>query len=146
MANVIETINDLIQLDVDAVHAYDQAIEACEVSDIKTKLEEFRADHERHIADLSSAVTSEGGEPRVSKDVKGFVIEGFTAIMSQGDHSALLSMRGNEELTNRSYRTALDEEMPDHIRSVVERNYEDEQRHLAWIKDALDQKIWERAA
>jgi hypothetical protein len=28
---------------------------------------------------------------------------------------------------------------------VIRVNYSDEQRHLAWIKNALDQRIWEQA-
>jgi len=27
---------------------------------------------------------------------------------------------------------------------VIRQNWSDEQRHLNWIRDALDQKIWER--
>jgi len=143
---LIDRLNDLIQLDVDAVRAYEQAIDACDAADIKSKLNEFKGDHERHITDLSAVVSAEGGTPEVKRDIKGFLIEGFTAIVSHGDHSALLAMHGNEELTNRIYRAALDEELPQDVRAPVERNYEDEQRHLAWIKEALDTRAWEKAA
>lgn len=143
---VVEKMNDLIQLDLDAIRAYDQAIEACDVQEIRSKLTEFKNDHERHVEDLSACVKSYGGEPRTSRDLKGFLIEGFTGIMSRGDHSALVAMRGNEELTNRSYESALRGELPDDVRPIVERNREDERRHLEWIVDALDKKVWERKA
>jgi uncharacterized protein (TIGR02284 family) len=145
--NTIEIMNDLIQLDVDAVHAYEQAIEACDIVTIQEKLRAFQGDHERHIEDLSRLVRARGAEPKVTRDAKGFLIKGFTAIMSRGDHSALMAMRGNEELTNLSYKNALDDVGAEaEVRTVVERNYADEQRHLAWIKDALDQKLYEKAA
>jgi uncharacterized protein (TIGR02284 family) len=139
----IETLNDLIQLDMDAVQAYRQAIEACDRELIRSKLTEFRGDHERHIQDLSRQVTALGGEPKQERDFTGYIVEGFTAIVSHGDHSALLAMRGNEELTNKQYKDALEETLPESARIVVQGNFEDEQRHLAWIKGALDSKLYE---
>jgi len=144
---VCDKLNDLIKLDVDAVRAYDQALEACTIDEVVARLTDFRADHDRHIRDLSEQVRALGGEPDVRRDWKGFLIEGFTAIAAQGDHSALLAMRGNEELTNRTYRSALDMvDLSPEVRSVLERNYSDEQRHLEWIKGQLDARVWERRA
>ena len=71
------------------------------------------------------------------------MIEGFTKVASRGDRSALQAMRGNEELTNRSYEAALKEKLPADVRALLEKNLADERRHLAWIKDALDRKLWE---
>lgn len=144
---IVNKLNSLIKLDVDAVHAYDQAIEACEILTVKDTLTEFRNDHERHIHDLSEQVRTLGGTPEVHRDLKGFVIEGFTALMSRGDHSALLAMRGNEELTNRVYKAALEmEDLTPEARTVIERNYADEQRHVSWINSQLSARVWERKA
>jgi uncharacterized protein (TIGR02284 family) len=144
---VCDKLNDLIKLDVDAVHAYDQAIEACVIDEVRDRLTEFRGDHDRHIRDLSAQVRALGAEPEVRRDWKGFFIEGFTAIASQGDHSALLAMRGNEELTNRTYERALDmQDLTPEVRSLLERNFSDEQRHLSWIKNQLDARVWEQRA
>jgi uncharacterized protein (TIGR02284 family) len=143
---LIDRLNDLIQLDVDAVHAYDEAISACEIPFVKQQLTDFRGDHERHVDDLSAEVSRLGGEPKIKRDVKGFLIKGFTAVLSHGDHSALLAMRGNEELTNKTYESAANETLPPPILAIVQRNWADEKRHLAWIKDAIDKKLWEQAA
>lgn len=146
--NAIEIMNDLIQLDVDAIRAYEQAIDACEIVSIQEKLRLFQGDHERHVTDLSALVRARGAEPKVKRDLKGFLVEGFTAIASRGDHSALSAMRGNEVLTTRTYKSALDDLDPAEAeaRRIIAKNYDDEQRHLAWIKDALDRKLYERAA
>jgi hypothetical protein len=54
-------------------------------------------------------------------------------------------MRGNEQLTTARYKAALDlQDLPDSTKEVIRKNYADEQRHLEWIKMALDQKIWEQ--
>jgi uncharacterized protein (TIGR02284 family) len=144
--DVIHELNELIRLDHDAVRAYDKAIEACDHPTIRGTLGEFKRDHERHVIDLSAQVTLMAGTPAGGPDLKGALIEGFTAITSRGDQSALMAMRGNEELTNRRYASALEKELPAGARAVVEKNYQDEQRHLAWIKDALDKRVWEQKA
>lgn len=144
--DVIEVLNELIRLDRNAIGAYDQAIEACEHAHIKVALTGFRGDHERHVADLSAQVSALGGVPEQTRDLKGKLLEGFTAITSFGDQSALLAMRGNEELTNRKYESALKENLTEEARIVVERNHDDEKRHLAWIKDAVARRVWEKAA
>jgi uncharacterized protein (TIGR02284 family) len=146
-AKVLDKLNDLIKLDVDAIHAYDQSISACTMDELKRTLTEFRADHDRHVRDLSDCVRQLGGQPDVRRDWKGFIIGGFTAIVSQGDHSSLLAMQTNEELTNSYYRRALDlEDLSPDVRALLEKNYSDEQRHLSWIKDKLAARVWERRA
>lgn len=146
--DIIKTLSNLIHLDQDAIRAYDEAINASENLEIRAKLTEFRGDHHRHVRDLEAQVRSLGAEPEAGRDVKGFLIEGFTALTSQGDKSALFAMRVNEELTNRTYRDALDDVLPEDIRVVVERNYEDEVRHISWIKEAISAGGWgsEKAA
>lgn len=146
-AKLVEKLNDLIKLDVDAIHAYDQSIAACNMDELRRRLTEFRADHDRHVQELSDCVRQCGGQPEIRRDWKGFLIGGFTAIVSQGDHSALVAMQTNEELTNSYYRRALEmQDLSPDVRSLLEKNFADEQRHLQWIKDQLASRVWERRA
>jgi uncharacterized protein (TIGR02284 family) len=140
----ISALNDLIHLDMDAIKAYDQAIKACEHPVVAEQLRKFQADHSRHVTDLSKELTTLGEKPDARTDLKGFFIEKFTAITSRGTRSALMSMMGNEQLTTSRYKAALElQDIPETAKAVVRTNYADEQRHLAWIKDALEKKIWE---
>jgi uncharacterized protein (TIGR02284 family) len=142
---MIERLNELIALDFDAVGAYEAAINRIDVESLRMSLREFQRDHERHIQDLSRVVTTLGGTPRQKPDMKGFILKGFTAITSMmGTEAALQAMRGNEALTNRTYRMALDEDWSDEARRIIERNYSDEQRHMAFIESALRNRIWEQ--
>jgi uncharacterized protein (TIGR02284 family) len=142
----IKTLSDLCQLDIDAVHAYDQAIERIDHSEIRSNLEAFKADHERHINELSQAIRDLGAEPPERKrDVMGFILEGFTALRGiTGTEGALKAMRSNEKLTNRNYENALHEDLPPGVREMVRRNREDERRHLTYIEQCLDARIWEQ--
>lgn len=140
----ISALQDLIHLDMDAIRAYEQAIKACEHAAVSDQLRSFQADHQRHVRELSSELSRLGETPQVKTDLKGFFIEKFTAITSVGTHSALLSMMGNEQLTTSRYKAALElQDIPASAQAVVRANYSDEQRHLGWIKDALERKVWE---
>jgi len=145
MKSSIGALQDLIHLDMDAIQAYKQAIDACEHENVAEKLREFRGDHERHVRDLSEELRKLGENPDVRTDVKGFFIEKFTAITSRGTRSALMAMKGNEQLTNAKYAAAEElQDVPESAKEVIRRNHQDEVRHLEWIRNALDQKIWER--
>jgi len=141
---IINKLTNIVQLDIDAILAYNQAIENIEQDDIRQSLVAFRADHDRHVTDLSRVIERLGGTPpSFERDFKGFFIEGMTAITSKvGTRSALTSMFGNEMLTNSVYRAATEmEDVSDDIRNLVQRNYGDEQRHLAYIKNTLKEKF-----
>lgn len=130
----------LIQIDIDAAHAYTQAILGIDVPEIRERLSQFRGDHERHIRELSDVVRHLGGTPpSFDTDVMGFLIEGFTAIgTGLGTQGALMAMRANEGLTNAAYASAREEKnLPADIRRLVVRNFADEQRHAAYIAEAL---------
>lgn len=134
----VRTLNDLIQLDYDAVQAYEQAIERVDADDVDVRvdLDSFRQDHERHISDLQNAVRVLGGQPKdPSRDLKGLLLEGLTALRSAtGTLGALKAMRMNEKVTNKSYSKAADIRLPFAAREVVARNFDDERRHLSVIK------------
>lgn len=145
-AHTLEELNRLIHLDYDAVGAYDAAIERIDVESIAARLREFREDHRRHIQDLSDAVRRLGGTPPEHADAKGVILKGFTAITSMmGTEAALRAMQGNEKLTNSHYQNALRRPWSEDLRTLLERNIRDEQRHLAYIEDALRNRIWEGA-
>ncbi|WNG62438.1 ferritin-like domain-containing protein [Archangium gephyra] len=142
---MMDRLNDLIALDIDAVGAYEAAINRIDVESLRMSLREFQQDHVRHIQDLTRVVVTLGGTPRTKPDVKGFILKGFTAVTSMmGNEAALQAMRGNEMLTNRTYQAALEVEWSDEARAIIERNYSDEQRHLAFIENALRTRLWEQ--
>jgi len=145
MKSSIGALQDLIHLDMDAIQAYGQAIKACEHENVAQKLGEFRSDHERHVRDLSEELRKLGENPDVRTDVKGFFIEKFTAITSRGTRSALTAMQGNEKLTNAKYAAAEElQDLPGSAKQIIHRNHQDEARHLEWIRNVTDQRIWQQ--
>lgn len=143
---VIDLLNALIQLDYDAVLAYTRAIDGVDEAHhaVRHRLVSFRADHERHVVELSQAVARLHGEVKTKRrDLKGLLIEGMTAAQALlGTHGALLAMRTNEELTNRRYDAALQEDLPADVRALLLRARDDERRHAEWIEGAIERQVW----
>jgi rubrerythrin len=136
---ILTQLEKLIQLDVDATHAYDQAIKNVDEQVIKDKLLLFQGDHRRHIDLLSAKVLELGGTPpELASDFKGFFISGFTALRSlTGTKGALEAMETNEKLTTSKYQDAVQLVWPTDITSLIQSNLSDEQRHLAFVREAI---------
>ncbi len=136
--DIIIRLNQLIQIDIDAVNAYSQAILALPPGPVRDRLATFRGDHERHVRDLSALVLDLGGTPRRSRDLMGFMVEGFTAASGMlGEAGALTAMRSNEELTFLAYERALALDLPPDAAALVRANRDDEERHRAYIAARL---------
>lgn len=145
LKEIAKKLNCLIQLDIDAVEAYAQALKNIDIKEVYDSIKQFSLDHERHIIELSQALRDLGEQPiERLLDIKGFFIEGFTAIRSAtGTPGALKAMKMNEHLTNKTYNEALSYDFPTDVKQLVQKNYADEQRHLLYIEKTLASKPWE---
>lgn len=139
MSDIVDELADLFKLDVDAVHAYDEAIERIDNQAWREQLGTYRDDHQRHVTELTQCIRALGEEPpKASPDFKGLLIEGMTALRgSMGDDQALKAMHQNEEITNRAYSKAAEKSWPADVQPVIERGFADEQRHITWIDQQL---------
>lgn len=76
--------------------------------------------------------------PELTSDFKGFIISGFTALRSlTGTKGALEAMETNERLTTSKYAEASKWDFPVDVLAVVQSNLADEQRHLAFVREAI---------
>lgn len=139
--DAIDKISDLLKLDVDAVHAYNEAIEKIDVQEVRNQLSKYRDDHQRHVSDLTQILHNMGAEiPEQKPDFKGLLIEGMTSLRSSmGTEQALKAMRQNEQITNTSYENAMEWslEISTEIHDVIRRGYDDEREHLSYIEQQL---------
>ena len=142
---LINKLNDLLVLDLDAVEAYDQVIRRMESESCKSRLRTFQADHKRHVSELRDCIKRYEGQPREHKDLRGVVVKGITALQSlAGDEAALKALQASERFTNGRYaEAAADPNWPEDVRTMVQGFRDDEDRHLAWIGDAINGRLWE---
>ncbi|MBT1072962.1 DUF2383 domain-containing protein [Pelotalea chapellei] len=136
---ILSQIEKLIHLDVDAYHAYEQAIKNIDEAIIREKLVLFQAEHRRHVDVLSEKMRVLGGTPpEFHKDFKGFFISGFTSLRSMtGTKGALEAMETNERLTTSSYEKAIKQDFPADIAGIIRIHLSDEQRHLSFVREAI---------
>lgn len=132
---IVKKLKSLVHLDIDAWHAYAQAIEKLDDAGVRHQFEKYQADHDRHVKELSELIRDLGADPpEFSRDFKGFFIEGWTALRSiTGTQGVLAAMETNEKLTTHKYAEASELPFPADINAVVDSNYEDEKDHLAYI-------------
>ncbi len=144
---MIEELNELIRFDHDAIGAYNAAINDIQEVAVRDPLLQFRGDHERHVVDLSAIVRRLGGKPVENPGLKGVVRKTMTKVAGLGGTELTLkAMRSNEEVLNKTYAHHLSFDFPEDIKEVIRRNYTDEQRHLAWVESALQNRLWETSS
>lgn len=136
---LIEALSNLVQLDIDAVHAYDQALKEIDDPIIKDRLLKFQAEHRNHISGLTEQIEDLGGHPPDrSQDFKGYVIEAFTAIRSfTGSKGALKAIKITEDITNRYYGEVVSWEAPSDIKEALRTYFSEEKVHLDYITSNL---------
>jgi hypothetical protein len=141
-AALVAELNDLIQLDHDAVQAYSLAIAQTGDRLLRARLTEFRGDHERHIRDLGALVVSYGGRPASLPHIPtGLLKLGLQAAgFAGGDAGMLLSLQANESQAQEKYarHAAASAGRSPSVAKVLERHAEDEAKHYAWASDMLE--------
>lgn len=149
MENLKESLDALVsiaQLDIDDAHAYELAISNLEDEGVKAKFRGFKADHERHIVEINALIKEFNGTPlEHSRDFKGFLISGYTAVRSMmGTKGALEAMHTNEKMTVKHYEEALQKDLDPITRGLLLKNLEDEREHLSYIEEVLVNESWKR--
>ncbi len=138
---IADLLNALIELDLDAVEAYEAAIERLQDPADKVRLGEFKQDHQRHVSELQPIVSEFGEKPAAVPDFKRVLTKGKVVLGSLlGDRAILVAMKTNEDDTNTAYDRAVDrDDLPTHISGVLMRNRADERRHRAYIEKRLEE-------
>jgi rubrerythrin len=147
-SDLVSLLKSIIELDYDAIEAYEAAIARLENGDDKAQFSIFLADHRRHVSDLSLLMREMGEEPPAGPDIKGVLTKGKVVLGSLlGDKAILFAMRTNEADTNTAYERAMArEDLSPTMRMAFETNLLDERRHRNWINDRLGPETDEAAA
>ena len=146
MATTVGTgsdLNTLIQnfliLEHDAIAAYTATIERLEDPGHKAKITEFRADHERHVRELTDMATRYGAEVPTEGDMKELLTTGKVKIagLMGGDSAVLSAMSSNENDTISAYDSgSKNAAIPAGDRPLFERALADERRHKSYMDTA----------
>jgi hypothetical protein len=139
-SDLVTLLTDLVQLDFDAVDAYQAAIDRLDNPEWRATLASFRDDHLRHTAELGEALRGMGIVPPSGGDIKSMLTQGKVVMAGLvGDEAVLRAMRTNEADTNTACERAI--QFPDlhsGIRDILEAGLADERRHCAWILSQIE--------
>ena len=139
-AALMAALNDLLQLDHDAVASYQVAIDAVSTETLKRKLRQFKRDHQRHVAEIGELVTARGGTPvkapHLSTGMLKLAVQALGA--AGGDRAVLLAFRTNEWESANKYARAAGRRFPPAVREVIRRGAEDEAKHYRWATETLE--------
>lgn len=137
--NLGHLLNSLIELDYDAVSAYEAAIERLDNPQYRAQLTEFLTDHQRHIVELRPIAGRYADKVAQGPDLKQVLTTGKVMLAGMvGDKAILMAMKTNENDTNTAYERACQHrDAPAEVLTVLQRNLADEQRHRAWLETTL---------
>ena len=137
---VIAELNDLLQLDHDALQSYELAIHEVSHPAYRETLRRYRGDHERHVTELTELIRRHGGLPIELPHPTGVAKLAKQAVGGVGDdRRVLLAFRANERQARDKYARAAEKahEWPADVQEVVRRAAADESRHYDWADTTL---------
>lgn len=139
-AEILEGLNDLLQLDHDAVGAYEIAMEKLNDREHADMIAGHRRDHERHIRELNELISELGGTPVNQPHATGpfkLALQSLGGLA--GDRGTLMAFRTNELSVRAKYDAyaAKANAWPTHIKRIIDRCALDEERHFRWVSDVL---------
>jgi hypothetical protein len=148
-ATLVAELNDLLQLDYDAVGAYTLAISALRDRNLRNTLIGFRQDHERHIAELVELIRMRDGVPvrmpHFPTGIFKLLVQaagsagGLVGGIAGGDRAVLLAFVANETQARDKYRRHANVgDHPSDVARILERAARDEETHHRWAWDALE--------
>jgi ketosteroid isomerase-like protein/rubrerythrin len=136
---LIAELNDLIQLDHDAVEAYTVAVDSVRDAKHRETLVEFRADHKRHIEELGALVRERGGLPVELPHPTGALKIAVQAVgAAAGDVTLMLAFKAVEGQVRDKYRRFANRiGHPPDVAEAIRSAAADEDRHYAWVEQTL---------
>lgn len=139
-SELIAELNDLLQLDYDAVQAYSVAIKSLQNQSYSQQLREFRLDHERHIDELVVLIQKLGGAavelPHLPTGLFKLAVQGVAT--AGGDRAILTAFKANERQVRDKYRRAAQGRHSPDVQPMIQRAAADEARHYAWVLETLE--------
>jgi hypothetical protein len=138
--NQLRMLNDIIEIDFDAIEAFEAAIERLGDAD-RSQLHQFLADHRRHAVRVAELVSQLGGTPVSKADFRRLVTRGRVLMGGLlSDQAVLKAVRSNEAQIAKAYAfLGKNPAMPYHGTELFAECLADERLHQAWLDRRIDE-------
>jgi uncharacterized protein (TIGR02284 family) len=136
--DVISTLNDLIETSKDG----EDGFRSCAENIKDQQLKSFFMDRAASCGQAASQVLALGGKPETSSSVSAGLhrrwVDIKSAVTGKDDESILNECERGEDVALKSYRKALEKELPPALRSMVEQQYQGVLRNHDQVKALRD--------
>jgi rubrerythrin len=150
----VERLHELARLDLEAATLYEAALQQVHAPLLERTLRLFAHDHRRHAEEVSARLVllgsmllqaSRAGPPgEEAQGAQGQALPPLDGTV--GPDAVLLALRQREQRTLQRYEELLEASWPVELRAVLIHCWADEQRHHAWLADALERRPWRAGA
>lgn len=141
--DVWATLDDLIECCKDGEYGFRASAEQVKSETLRQLFLRRAAECQSACTELQGLVRQFGGKPEDSGTVMGAVHRGWvatkSALSTYTDLAVLEETERGEDSAMNTYRTALQQELPQPVRSVVERQFEGVKRNHAEVRSLRDQ-------
>ena len=135
---VINTLNELIELNRDGQNGFQEAAGKIEAPTIKAFCLEQSLSRAKFVGELQSEVRSMGVEPDTTGSVAGALHRGWMDLKSAlggGDQAILDATETGEDHAITKYKNALEETLPAPMREMVERQFQSVKQSHAKVNE-----------
>ena len=141
--DVIHVLNDLIETSKDGEKGFRTCADDIKRTELKSLFLSRAQGCSEAAAELQQLVRSLGGDPETSTSVAGDLhrrwVDLKSLITGKDDEAILNECERGEDVAIKSYRKALEKDLPANIRSVVERQFQGVQRNHDQVKALRNQ-------
>lgn len=140
--DVVEVLNDLVQVSKDGEEGFKTCAEDAKSTALKTTFMQRAQECAKGAHELQQLVIEYGGDPEMSSSVTSSLhrrwIDFKTKLTGKDDEAILNECERGEDIAVKSYREALEKELPSDVRSVIERQFGGVQKNHDEIKMLRD--------
>lgn len=141
--DVVSTLNDLIETCKDGEEGFRVCAEDISDSELKSYFTNRAQRCSTAAAELQDLVEAYGGKPETTSSISGTLhrrwVDIRSAITGKDDQAVLEECERGEDVAKRSYQNALAKDLPEDVRSVVERQYQGVQQNHDQVKSFRNQ-------
>jgi len=140
--DVIDALQDLVECSKDGEYGFSECADQAKRADLKSIFLQRADDCRRGAEELNQQIRSLGGSPKDGGSATGALHRGWVSVRSAlttyDDRAVLQEAERGEDNAVARYRKALKQPLPDHVRQVVERQFQQVQRNHDEVKRLRD--------